>query len=239
MNINSYCHVGGHWWASTNICKKSNDSNHCNPQPHSCSFDKLFFFVGETKQLAMNWHCSKLIYSKKTHRALTFSKGQHLIFSGDLRVSTGYLPKRKYSYFKKVLTRYYAISGAPDFSFFLFFQRSSCLTYHHLNCTTLRFWDGKYGALGSYGTINMSSSQSRPCGDGGGGGFAWCGSMWFPQNGHGEIWIWCVVLLMEEIPKNRLLDVWNAGKNGMNYQHQLVGRISSINSVSDVKMHMK
>ena len=39
---------------------------------------------------------------------------------------------------------------------------------------------------------------------------------------------------MEEIPKNRLLDVWNPGKNGMNYQHQLVGRISSINSLGDL-----
>ena len=41
-----------------------------------------FFFVGETKQLAMNWHYGKLIYSKKD-TALTFSKGQHLnLFGG-------------------------------------------------------------------------------------------------------------------------------------------------------------
>ena len=144
---------------ATNICKKSNDSNHCNPQPHSCSFDKLLFCGGD-KATSHELALQEVDLLKKNTHSLNLQQGSTPNFFRGILACQQVTFQKENTVVLSLSTRYYTISGAPDYLFLLFFQRSSCLTYHHLNCTTLRFWDGKYGALGSYGTINMSSSQS-------------------------------------------------------------------------------
>ena len=143
---------------ATNICKKSNDSNRCNPQPHSCSFDKLLFCGGD-KATSHELALREVDLLKKRH-GLNLQQGSTPKFVRGILGCQQVTFQKENAVILSSSTKYYTISGAPDFFFLLFFQRSSCLTYHHLNCTTLRFWDGEYGALGSYGTINMSSSES-------------------------------------------------------------------------------
>ena len=155
------------------------------------------FCVRKTQQLAMNFGRQVDLLKKKC-RALSFSKGQHLIFGGDLRVSKGYLPRRKYSYFKKVVdTMLYQV---PIFH--------SSYSSKGQVASTITTWTVQLSGFEMANMDHLEVMARLTCQAlrvFGGVGFAWCVNV-VPKNGHGEIWIWCVVLLMEEIPYNRLLD---------------------------------